>query len=159
MVSDFSASKIDRSIFNVQFPARGSTQVFPGVSWLWHFLYIVVPHPVSSLHIYNTFVVSRTFMAGAASQVGDADSSRAPCLTSGLQGSVNVHRGTLLLVPQWQCISSFVFYILCLALSMASGLGILYWYSIWTYLGPVAMEYRWRSNLHCVSLHYLEKSN
>ena len=33
-------------------------------------------------------------------------------LTSGLQGSVNVHRGTLLLVPQWQCISSFVFYIL-----------------------------------------------
>ena len=26
-----------------------------------------------------------------------------------LPGSVNVHRGTLLLVPQWQCISSFVF--------------------------------------------------
>ena len=26
--------------------------------------------------------------------------------------SVIVHRGTLLLVPQWQCISSFVFYIL-----------------------------------------------
>ena len=48
----------------------------------------------------------------AASQAGDADSSRAPGLTSGLQGSVNVHRGTLLLVPQWQCISSFVFYIL-----------------------------------------------
>ena len=42
----------------------------------------------------------RTFMAGAASQAGDADSSRAPGLTSGLQGSVNVHRGTLLLVPQ-----------------------------------------------------------
>ena len=37
--------------------------------------------------------------------------SRAPGLTSGLQGSVNVHRGALLLVPQWQCISSFVFYI------------------------------------------------
>ena len=34
-----------------------------------------------------------------------------PGLTSGLQGSVNVHRGALLLVPQWQCISSFVFYI------------------------------------------------
>ena len=50
-------------------------------------------------------------MAGAASQARDADSSRAPGLTSGLQGSVNVHRGTLLLVPQWQCISSFVFYI------------------------------------------------
>ena len=39
-------------------------------------------------------------MAGAASQAGDADSSRAPGLTSGLQVSVNVHRGALLLVPQ-----------------------------------------------------------
>ena len=51
---------------------------------------------MSSLHIY-TFVVSRAFMAGAASQAGNADSSRAPGLTSGLQGSVNVHRGALLL--------------------------------------------------------------
>ena len=51
------------------------------------------------------------FMAGAAGQAGDAGSSRAPSLTSGLQGSVNVHHGALLLVPQWQCISSFVFYI------------------------------------------------
>ena len=50
-------------------------------------------------------------MAGAASQAGDADTSWAPVLTSGLQGSVNVHRGALLLVPQWQSISSFVFYI------------------------------------------------
>ena len=83
---------------------------FPGVLWLWHFLYSVGPHPVPSLHIY-TFVVSRAFMAGAASQVGDSDSSRALGLISGLQGSVNVHRGALLLVPQWQCISSFVFYI------------------------------------------------
>ena len=41
-----------------------------------------------------------TFMADAVSQVGDADSSRAPCLTSGLQWSVNVHHGALLLVPQ-----------------------------------------------------------
>ena len=83
----------------VQFPARGSTQVllclFPGVLWLWYFLYSVGPHPVSSLHIY-TFVVSRAFTAGAASQAGDAISSRAPGLTSGLQGSVNVHRGALL---------------------------------------------------------------
>ena len=98
----------------VQFPAKGSTQVllcpFPGVLWLWHFLYSVGPHPVPSLYIYN-FVVSQAFMAGAASQAGDADSSRAPGLTSGLQGSMNVHRGALLLVPQWQCISSFVFYI------------------------------------------------
>ena len=98
----------------VQFPARGSTRVllciFPGVLWLWHFLYSVGPNPLSSLHIY-TFVVSRAFMAGAASQAGDADSSRAHGLTSGLQGSMNVHRGALLLVPQWPCISSFVFYI------------------------------------------------
>ena len=40
------------------------------------------------------------FMAGAASQAGDADSSRAPGLTSGLQGSVNIRRCALLLVPQ-----------------------------------------------------------
>ena len=46
-------------------------------------------------------------MAGVASQAGDADSSRAPGPTSGLQGSVNVHRGALLMVLQ--CISSFVF--------------------------------------------------
>ena len=51
-------------------------------------------------------------MAGAASQAGDTDSSRAPGLTSGLKGSVNVHRGALLLVSQWQCIISFVFYTL-----------------------------------------------
>ena len=78
--------------------------------WLWHFLYSIGPHSVSSLHIY-TFVVSRAFMADVASQAGDTDSSRAPGLASGLQRSVNVHRSTLLLVPQWQCISSFVFYI------------------------------------------------
>ena len=34
----------------------------------------------------NSFVVLRAFMAGAASQAGNADSSRAPGLTSGLQG-------------------------------------------------------------------------
>ena len=50
--------------------------------------------------IILTFVVSRAFMAGVASQAGDADSSRTPGLTSGLHGSVNVHRGALLLVPQ-----------------------------------------------------------
>ena len=98
----------------VQFPARSSTQVllclFPGVLRLWHFLNRVGPHPESSLHIH-TFVVSRAFMADAASQAGDADSSRVPGIASGLQGSVNVHRGALLLVPQWQCISFFVFYI------------------------------------------------
>ena len=50
-------------------------------------------------------------MTDAAIQAGDADSSRAPGLTSGLQGSVNVHRGALLLVLQLQCISSFVLFI------------------------------------------------
>ena len=45
----------------------------------------------SHFHI-NTFVVLRAFMAGAASQAGDADSSRAPDFTSGLQGSMNAHR-------------------------------------------------------------------
>ena len=103
----------------VQFPARGSTQVllclFPCVLWLWHFLYSIGPHPVSSLHIY-TFGVSRAFMADAASQAGDADSSRAPCLISGLQGSVNVHRGALLFgatvtVHQFFCILHDIFYI------------------------------------------------
>ena len=70
---------------------------------------VVTVHRVSSLHIY-TFVVSRAFMADSASQAGDAGSARAPGLTSDLQGSVNVHRGALLLVPQWRYISSFVFY-------------------------------------------------
>ena len=35
-------------------------------------------------------------MADAASQAGDADSSRAPGFTSGFQDSVNVNRGALL---------------------------------------------------------------
>ena len=119
----------------VQFPARGSTQVllclFPGVLWLWHFLYSVGPQPVSSLNIY-TFVVSRAFTAGVASQAGDADSSRAPGLTSGLQGSVNVHRGALLLVPQWQCISSFVFYIDTLNICCYTVTVVIYWVSLYS---------------------------
>ena len=53
------------------------------------------------------------------SQAGDAVSSRAPGLTSWFQGSVNVHRGALLLLSQWQCISSFVFYIELRALTVA----------------------------------------
>ena len=61
---------------------------------------ITITSSFSALFYTYTFVVSRAFMAGAASQAGDADSSRAPGLTSGLQGSVNVHRGVLLLVPQ-----------------------------------------------------------
>ena len=57
-------------------------------------------------------------------------SSRAPGLTSGLQGSVNLHRGALLLVSQWQCISSFVF-------------------SIFDYIGRLR---RYLSN-HCTSIY------
>ena len=79
-------------------------------SFLLNMVHILGPHSVSVLHIY-TSVVSRAFMADVASQAGDADSSRAPGLTSGFEGSVNVHRGALFLVPLWQCISSFVFYI------------------------------------------------
>ena len=86
----------------VQFSAKGSTQVilclFPGVLWLCHFVYIVGPHQVSSPHIYIA-VVLRAFMADGASQAGDADSSQVPGLTSGLQGSVSIYRGALLLVP------------------------------------------------------------
>ena len=44
--------------------------------------------------------VIKLIMAGAAGQAGDAGSSRAPGLASGLQGSVIVRRGALLLVPQ-----------------------------------------------------------
>ena len=48
-------------------------------------------------------------MAGAASQAGDADSSRAPGLTSGLQGSMNVKPwcsivGATVTVHQFFCI-------------------------------------------------------
>ena len=63
------------------------------------------------VHEYTLSLCRGHSLAGVASEAGNAGSSRAPGLTSGLQGSVNVHRGALLLVPQWQCISSFVFYI------------------------------------------------
>ena len=84
--------------------------------------YNVGPHPVSNLHIY-TFVVSREFMASAASQAGDADTSRAPVLTFCSQGSVIFHHGDLLLVPKWQCISSFVFYIFVTLFPLPCGAG------------------------------------
>ena len=58
-------------------------------------------HPIScSITLDSVISRGNYFMADAASQAGDADSSRAPGLTSGLQGSVNVHHGALLLVPQ-----------------------------------------------------------
>ena len=56
------------------------------------------------------FTVCQTFMAGVASQAGDADIYQAPDLTFDTQGTTTFHRGTLLFVPQWQCISSLVFY-------------------------------------------------
>ena len=59
---------------------------------------IVMNCPGNLKHIF--IVVPRAFMAGAAIQAGYADSSRAPGLTSGLQGSVNIHRGALLFVLQ-----------------------------------------------------------
>ena len=78
----------------------------------------VYPLHVVTCHVWwrctqrsSLYRVHMVIMAGAASQAGNADSSRVPGLTSGLQGSMNVHRGSLLLVPQWQCVSSFVFYI------------------------------------------------
>ena len=65
------------------------------------------------IEMYNSiWYCIKQFMASAASQAGDDDSSRLPSLTFGLQGSVYVQRCALLLVPQWQCISSFVFYII-----------------------------------------------
>ena len=69
-LSNLTNSVIKWFIFNIE-----KKCLFPGVFWLWHLLYSVGPHPVSSLHIH-IFVVSRAFMAGAASQAGDADSSR-----------------------------------------------------------------------------------
>ena len=58
-------------------------------------------------------------MAGVASEAGDADSSRAPGLTSGLQGSVNVHRGAPFCI-EWQCayfyicVKDFIYVIICI---------------------------------------------
>ena len=71
-----------------------------------------LPCIYSTFHLEYPLVLSRfCHVIGASSQAGDADSSRAPGLTSALQGSVNVHHGVLLFVPQEQCISSFVYYI------------------------------------------------
>ena len=57
-------------------------------------------HIQCQVSIYTLSLCRGAFMAVATSQAGDADSSRAPGLTSGFQGSVNVYRGALLLVPQ-----------------------------------------------------------
>ena len=48
-------------------------------------------------------IIIAAFMAGAASQAGDADSSRAPGLTSCLQESVNVHHHMSTMVVYFWC--------------------------------------------------------
>ena len=86
--------------------------IYPSSDWTYYGMVMAVRpglRPTLRPSVYPSVRVSiRPF--SALSQAGDADSSRAPGLTSGLQGSVNVHRGAILLVPQWRCISCFVFY-------------------------------------------------
>ena len=45
-------------------------------------------------------LLSRAFMVGASSQLGDPSSSWTPGLTSGFQGFMNVHLATQLSLPQ-----------------------------------------------------------
>ena len=47
-------------------------------------------------------------MAGVASQEGDADSSRAPGLTSGFQGSIGVYFGNILFMSHSRCINTYI---------------------------------------------------
>ena len=70
----------------------------------------------SILHLTtNQYLLQiRWFLSKKNCVLNDADSSWAPGRTFGLQVSVNVYHGALLSVPQWQCISSFVFYFLLL---------------------------------------------
>ena len=60
---------------------------------------MVIPHTKTLMLVIECIL--NLCLAGATSQAGDTESSRAPGLTSGLQGSMNVHRDTLLLVPQF----------------------------------------------------------
>ena len=60
----------------LNFVPNHGTRILSLVGWYGLVLLLSSVKP----HIY-TFVVSRAFMAGAASQAGDADSSRAPGLT------------------------------------------------------------------------------
>ena len=61
-------------------------------------LRIHVERAIQRLKSYQ--FLSGTMYINSISVANQADSSRAPGLTSGLQGSMNVHRGALLLVPQ-----------------------------------------------------------
>ena len=112
-----------------QFPARCSTLVllclFLGVLWLWHFLYSVGPYPVASLHIHPLLCRGQSWRVQLAKQETLTPPGHLSGLTSGLQGSVNVHRGArgaLLLVPQWECIRSFcIFHIVSFGLKGGGG--------------------------------------
>ena len=88
--------------------------------------WIALLQPMTVIFSYKLRNVTYNRIANCNhSQAGDADSSRAPGLTSWFQGSGNVHRGALLLVSQWQCIS-FFFCILHWTQSIDSGpLGLL----------------------------------
>ena len=78
---------------------------FHCVLWLWHFLYSVGPR----LHIYPLLCRGHSWRVRLAKQETLTPPGH---LVSPLvcRGPWNGQRSTLLLVPQWQCISSFVFY-------------------------------------------------
>ena len=75
------------------------------------FFFSVYVHSYHGISLIYSFIYTLSLCRGYPWR-DDSDSSRAPGLTSGLQGSVNFHLDALLLVPQRQCISPFVFYIL-----------------------------------------------
>ena len=80
-----------------------------GIHGGWHFLYGVGLLPVSNLHIYKLLLCRRH-----SKRLRLAKQSRILLLgTWSYLWFAGVHdcpRGALLLVPQWQCIRSFVFY-------------------------------------------------
>ena len=99
---DFAPCSLRRMKLVVQFPARGSTQVLlcllPGVLWLWHFLYIVSVHIQRQASIYTlSLCCGHSWRVRLAKQ--ETLTPPGYLVTCGLQGSVNVHRGALLLVP------------------------------------------------------------
>ena len=73
-------------------------------------IYSVGPHAVSSLHIY-TFVVSQAFIAGAATKQETLTPPRHLVLPLVCRGPW-MSPWCSIVVLQWQCISSFVFYCL-----------------------------------------------
>ena len=73
--------------------------------------------PILSIFVSNGNKRRGYSRADSVKQAGYFYSSRAPDLTSAFQGSMNVHRDTLLFVPQLQCFSSFwIFVLFCLFL-------------------------------------------